>query len=78
MISCKIVSAQSNKAFEDLDSVTLPAKDGEMEVLPGHAEAFIKLSTGEVILIKSNREKISVPVLQAVCFVKDDSVVIIE
>lgn len=49
-LGCTIASPDTTASYEGLASVGLPAASGYMQILPGHAEAFILLGSGDVIL----------------------------
>ncbi len=74
-MQCKIISLDKLEEFDNLKSLTLPASRGEMEILPGHAEAFIELKKGSLILIGSSNKEI--PIEKGVCCVNNDRVVIV-
>ncbi len=75
-MKCKIVSPDRTREFPRVAAVTLPASGGEMQILPGHAETFVKLRSGAVVL--KSKEKISLPVSESVCYVKNDEILIIQ
>lgn len=77
MINCTISSATQTKKYGNLTSVTLPASLGQAQILPGHAEAFILLNGGIVILRQSDGQKQSVQISKGGCHVKDNEVMII-
>lgn len=60
MLHCIIVSPDSKQEFSDVASVTLPGWWGQLQVLPHHAESFVVLRKGEVIL--ENADDRSTPV----------------
>jgi F0F1-type ATP synthase epsilon subunit len=71
-MNCTIVSPQKTRKFEQLKAVTLPAYSGEMQVLAGHAEAFILLKKGNIII-----DDKTVEISGGECHIKDDNIIII-
>ena len=41
---------------EEIDSVIIPASEGEITILPGHIPLFTKINPGEMRLFKSGQE----------------------
>ncbi len=76
-IQCQIVSPQKTNVYKNLISIKLPAYQGEMEILRQHAETFVLLKTGQVILVKKNHKKINVEITRSECHIKDNNVTII-
>ncbi len=84
MITCLITSPDKTTVYEKVASVTLPASWGQMQILPGHSEAFVLLTEGNVVIrqIDKNKEgeadKDNVTrVKGGECYVKDNKVTII-
>jgi F0F1-type ATP synthase epsilon subunit len=77
MINCVITSPEATKRYKNVQSVTLPAFLGEMQILPGHAEAFILLQEGNIILQQLNRQNEVIRITSGECYVKDNVVVVI-
>lgn len=75
-MQCLIVSPTESSRLQDVTSVTLPAQSGEMEVLPGHAEAFLLLTEGVVRLQMANGESREQKIAGGECHVRRDEVVI--
>ena len=72
---CTIVSSETKQEFEKVESITLPAFSGELKILPDHAESFIVLRQGKIIL---ESEKINtIPIEDGICHIKDDIATII-
>ncbi len=75
-LSCVIAAPKSITRYEHAASITLPGIDGELQVLPGHAEAFFLLAEGAVrISQKGSTHTVPVP-RNAVCYVQDNHVAI--
>lgn len=51
-----IVSQERRLLDAEVDSLTLPASEGEITVLPNHIPLFTKLNTGEVIYRQGKEE----------------------
>lgn len=77
MLSCHVFSSQSTIKHDDLRGVVLPALVGQMQVLAGHAEAFILLGQGKIIVEKNTGSKQEIDIKQGGCYIKDDVVNII-
>ena len=72
---CIIVSSENKQEFEKVQSITLPAFLGELQILPDHAESFIALHQGKIIL---ESEKVSnIPIENGICHIKDNIATII-
>lgn len=72
-----IISPQDKKSFAELKSIILPAFAGELQVLPGHAESFIMLKQGEIILQGQGKIIHRLPIKTGVGHIQDDLVKII-
>ena len=49
----KIVSPQNLEFFEEVDSVIVPGSEGELGILPGHADLATTLRSGNVRFTKN-------------------------
>ena len=76
-MDCKITSSKKTEIYHNVQSVTLPAHSGQMQILPGHAEAFLLLQKGQIALQEENGSTKTIPVPTGECYVKDDLVTII-
>jgi len=76
MLSCSILSPERTQRFDALIRITLPAHSGEIQILRGHAESFIALREGKIVL-ESGRGKEVVVVPGGECHVLEDMVNII-
>ena len=77
MIKCTISSPLETTAYDNLRGITLPAVHGQMEILPGHAESFMLLQKGDVILHYADSEDKVVKIAgSGACYAKDDAIVI--
>ncbi len=76
-MNCKITSAQVSENYSDLDSVILPGLTGQVQILPGHAEIFLLLGKGNIILTKDGGQIKTLSVAGGECHVSNDSVNII-
>jgi F-type H+-transporting ATPase subunit epsilon len=77
LISCLITSPKTTRVYEKVRSVTLPAFAGQMQILPRHAEAFVLLKEGQVVLRRPGKQGETVAIAGGACHVKGDRVVII-
>lgn len=74
-MQCFIISAKNKQPFEKVQSITLPAFSGELQILPGHAESFIVLRQGKIIL--KNKKINAINIEEGICYIKDDIATII-
>jgi len=78
MITCVITSPAETTVYEKALSVSLPAFFGRMQVLPGHAEAFVLLKKGEVVVRQANGpESKIIQIAGGECHIKGDRMAII-
>ena len=76
MLNCTITSKTSTKKYENLKSVSIPSVSGYMQIMKGHAESFILMKEGEIVL-QSKNGKQSVSILGGECLIQKDDVLII-
>jgi F0F1-type ATP synthase epsilon subunit len=76
-IECVITSPIAKTAYSNLRSVSLPALSGVMEVLPGHAESFVLLTVGSIVLRDQNNHIKKISVKEGECHIYQDGIVII-
>ena len=76
MINCEISSPEETRTYENLRSIVLPAQEGEMQVLPGHAEAFVSLQKGNIVLEEEDKKE-TISIAGGKCHIKDDRVLVI-
>jgi F0F1-type ATP synthase epsilon subunit len=76
-LQCVISSAEKTIIYEALESVTLPAFSGSMQILPGHAEAFVVIAGGNMILKHADGHIETLPIGASECHVENDQVMII-
>ncbi len=75
-LSCVIAAPKSIIRYEHAASITLPGIDGELQLLPGHAEAFFLLREG-VARISQNGNVRTVQISpNAVCYIQNNHVAI--
>lgn len=73
---CKVISPQYKKEYKNVGSISFTTSSGEVEILPGHAESFFKITSGKVSIDSDdNNDKIEVS--EGICHVKDNRVFII-
>lgn len=77
MLNCVIVSPTKKEEYQNLQSLTLPAFLGALQVLPKHAETFLALKKGDLVLKKSGGDTKKISILEAECYIKDDKVIIV-
>ncbi len=76
-MTCKIVSPQQMQQYDAVNLIALPAYRGRMDVLTGHAEAFVLLVEGTITVAHGAGQTEQIPIEGGHCHVKDDDVVII-
>jgi len=77
MINCTIISPQKTIIYKNMQSITLPALSGQMQILPGHAESFILLQKGNISLRQSNKKNKIIQNINGECYIKNDVVTVI-
>lgn len=77
MLTCRIVSPQRTQYVERLTKITIPAYRGEMQILTGHAETFVSVLPGDVVLHEAAGSVDRIPILGGQCHVSGNAVVII-
>ena len=77
MINCTITSTKETKVYQNVQSIILPAYSGQLQLLPGHTEAFILLQTGKIILKRVHKQDELVQITKGECYAKNDLVSII-
>ena len=78
MLKCTITSKEGTKDYKNLKSVLLPGLVGQIQILPGHAETFVLLKSGHVVLLNAEsglEEKIQIS--DGECTVRKDNITII-
>lgn len=77
MMTCTITSRVATQNIDEVESVTLQTQTGQIELLPGHTEAFIQLEQGSIVCRKNSGEAITIVCASGVCHVRDDTILII-
>ena len=77
MINCIVTSMNETVHYDKVHSVTIPSVSGNTQILPGHAEAFIALTKGNITLNISQRPKKVISIVQGECYTRDSTVMII-
>lgn len=69
---------QERKVFEDeaVDSILVPAAEGEMGILPGHAPVLTTMKYGELVITKGNAQE-RYAIYGGVVDVRPDKVVVL-
>ncbi len=74
-----IVSSKDKKeAYSDVRRIFLPGVNGRLEILPGHAESFFLLQSGEVTMEAGSGAKNSITLVRGLCWAKDDRIVLMK
>jgi len=75
--TCTIRSSDGDLLVGELRSLTLPTASGEVEVLPGHAEAFIAVVPGAIAAVDAAGNRRDIPSKTGVLHVAGDRAVIV-
>lgn len=76
-MECLITSPQKTRRYKHLKRVSLPAFSGRMQILPRHAEAFVLLKRGDIVLGRNGDPNREITITGGACHIKDDRVVVI-
>ncbi len=76
MLNCTITSAEHTEKYPGLRAVAVPAFSGRLQMLPGHAESFVLLVAGEIVMDSPQGVK-TVAVDGGACHVKNDEVTVV-
>ncbi len=78
-MDCIFISPDGKKEFKDIAGATIPAPKGEMGILPGHAEAFVRLKEGEVtIQNEDGKNKDTIQIAGGICHIRNSQILIIQ
>jgi F0F1-type ATP synthase epsilon subunit len=77
MLTCTITSTEKTEQYAGVRQVRLPAYKGEMQVLPGHAEMFVILRNGDLVLRQSDGREESKRITGGECHIRDDHVTVV-
>lgn len=72
-----ITSPKNTIQFDSVQSVTLQAPSGSMQVLPSHADCFTRLIEGDMEFNIQDKEKKIIPISSGICGIVKDTVTII-
>lgn len=76
-LSCTVRSSKGTSFDDVVLSVTVPSPSGQVQILPGHAEAYVALADGVLTAAMPNGDAREVPVQGGVVHVKDDRVIVV-
>lgn len=77
MINCVITSSVKKDIYKNIKSIKIPAFLGEMEILPSHAESFVALKKGNIVLRQLDNKEINIQIDNGICYINDNIVKII-
>lgn len=72
---CLIITPKYREEYRNIQSVILPAFFGELQILPDHAESFVLLKQGKIILEGKKNKEIFIE--KGVCHMRDNTVSIV-
>jgi len=76
-LQCVISTAEKTTPYDGLRSVSLPAASGLMQILPGHAEGFVVIGEGDLILKHADDHIETFRIGASECHIREDQVLII-
>ena len=74
MLTVAKTSPKDTKEYKNVVAMVIPAYNGQVEILPGHAEGFFLLKQGKVMIMDEGEKVNEVEVEEGGCYVKDDKV----
>ena len=77
VLECQILTEKKVLFSGQSQYITLPAANGMMQVLPGHAESFVVLQAGEIVVVTKIGKVRSFTVPGGLGYVRDDQVVVL-
>lgn len=77
MSTLTVITPEEVNTYDEVESVTVPAAGGEMEILSNHAESFLTLQAGSVVIRLRDKKKITVPVSECIAHIDQDRIVIV-
>ena len=77
MISTKIISLKKTDSYKNIQSVTLPTYSGQVQILPGHAEAFFAIQAGKITLRQKEGEEKNLSTQGGFAHIQDDNLIIL-
>lgn len=77
MLTCTVISPQKSKVYKNVQSIAVPAFWGRAQILSGHAEAFLMLNQGAVVLWLPGAKQETFQISTGECYVKDNKVTVI-
>jgi F0F1-type ATP synthase epsilon subunit len=77
MFNCRILTKEKPLFSSRIESATIPARNGQMQILEGHAESFVSLSKGKIILQVANGKIKDISVKAGLAHIYNNSLVIL-
>lgn len=74
MLHLNVITPEKILVKEDVFSVTVPAKMGEMQILPGHIGLLSEILAGEISYENAQKQKITVTIGPGVLEVESDKI----
>lgn len=75
-MDCQVISPNKKQEFHNVASISLPVESGQIEILPNHAESFFKIISGKITIVDNNNVN-DIEVLEGICHIKNNKVMII-
>ena len=76
MINCTITSPEKTTRYGKLSGITLPAASGQAQILPGHAETFMLVKKGNIVLRQPGQKEV-MQIPSAVFYIKNNKAVFV-
>lgn len=76
-ISLKIAAPNSYTEYSKISSISLPAKEGVVTILPKHENLILEINSG-TIKITGDKKNFEIQINQSIAYIDYDSVMIIK
>lgn len=76
-LRCVISSPEGTAEHPAVRALTFVTPSGEVEILPGHAEAFFVIAAGDIRVVPTDGAAVSVAAREGVCHVAKDEAIIV-
>jgi len=77
MLNLTVVTPERAFLEEECESVTLPGRVGELQVLPGHVSSLVELKTGMVSFENKHKERVRFVIAQGFAEIESGRVIIL-
>lgn len=77
MLKCVASNSQRTVNYNEVLSVLLKTVNGEFQILPDYAEAFIILQDALIVIKQLNKKEKILENIQGLCYIKDNVVTLV-